>query len=345
LLEHGGKLRHAAQHYGIPLQQWMDLSTGLNPQSWPIAEVPVSAWARLPEDDDGLRETARQYYSAADCLPVAGSQAVIQILPQLYAQYKKQVRVGMLSPAYAEHAYAWQRAGFEVISLLADEIEMRLNQLDVVLIVNPNNPTGQTFELAQLLRWRQQLVARGGSLIVDEAFMDPTPEKSLVTYTDQKGLIVLRSLGKFFGLAGARVGFVFAESDLLYRLADILGPWPISGPSRIIASAALQDRDWHACTRKGLQQQSQRLARLLIDNGLPASGGTALFQWVETAHAESIHQQLARQAILTRFFTQPSSLRFGLPADEQQWQRLEVALNSLDLISCCLRRKTAGWAE
>jgi len=345
LLEHGGKLRRAAQRYGISLEQWMDLSTGLNPQSWPVAEVPVNAWARLPEDEDGLKETAGQYYGAADCLPVAGSQAAIQILPQLYAQHKKQVRVGMLAPAYAEHAYAWQRAGFEVVSLLADEIETQLNRLDVLLIVNPNNPTGHRFEPAQLLRWHRQLAVRGGSLIVDEAFMDPTPEKSLVNYTDQKGLIVLRSLGKFFGLAGARVGFVFAESDLLYRLAELLGPWPISGPSRIIAIAALQDRDWHARTRMGLQQQSQRLACLLTDKGLPPTNGTALFQWVETAAAESIHQQFARQAILTRLFTQPSSLRFGLPADEQQWQRLEMALNSLDLIACCLRRKTAGWAE
>ncbi len=330
MLEHGGKLRHAAQHYGIPLQQWIDLSTGLNPQAWPMPDIPASAWQRLPEDDDGLDNVAQYYYGAAHCLPVAGSQAAIQSLPQLYKLTGIKLRVGMLAPAYAEHAYAWRRAGFDIISLVASEIEAQVNRLDLLLIVNPNNPTGHTFEPVQLLRWHQQLASRGGSLIIDEAFMDPTPEKSLVTYTDQKGLVVLRSLGKFFGLAGARVGFVFAEPDLLYRLEELLGPWPVSGPSRIIASAALQDRGWHARTRKGLQQQSQRLARLLIDKGLSATGGTALFQWVETVDAESIYQQLARQAILTRLFSEPSSLRFGLPADEQQWQRLEMALIELD---------------
>ncbi len=330
MLEHGGKLRHAAQRYGIALDQWMDLSTGLNPQAWPVCDIPTSAWARLPEDEDSLIEIAQHYYGAANCLPVAGSQAAIQILPRLYTQHKNTLRVGMLTLAYAEHAHAWQSAGFKLILLAADEIETWLNQLDILLVVNPNNPTGHTFESAQLLNWHQQLSARGGSLIVDEAFMDPTPEKSLTPYTAQKGFVVLRSLGKFFGLAGARVGFVFAEPGWLDRLTELLGPWPISGPSRMIAAAALEDRIWQADMRKKLQRQGQRLAHLLTDNGLPVSGGTALFQWVETAQAESVHQQLARQAILTRLFTQPRSLRFGLPADEQQWHRLERALIELD---------------
>jgi len=333
LLEHGGKLRRAAQRYGISLERWIDLSTGLNPQAWPVADIPAGAWQRLPEDEDGLVEIAQEYYAAANCLPVAGSQAAIQALPQLYAINRIKLRVGMLSPAYAEHEYAWRRAGFDVIPLAANEIEAQVQRLDLLLIVNPNNPTGHMFEPAQLLRWHQQLALRGGSLIVDEAFMDPTPEKSLLTYTDQKGLVVLRSLGKFFGLAGARVGFVFAAPDFLHLLAELLGPWPISGPSRIIAGAALADRDWQARTRKRLEQQSQRLARLLTDKGLPATAGTALFQWVETAHAASLHQQLARQAVLTRLFAQPSSLRFGLPANEQQWQRLEMALSELNYMN------------
>ena len=336
MLEHGGKLRHAAQRYGIPLEQWMDLSTGLNPQAWPVSDIPASAWSRLPEDEDGLTEIAQHYYAAANCLAVAGSQAAIQTLPQLYAEHKDQYRVGMLAPAYAEHAYAWRRAGFEVSLLAVNEIEAQLNQLNVLLIVNPNNPTGHLFATAQLLRWHQQLAARGGSLIVDEAFMDSTPDESLAAYSNREGLIVLRSLGKFFGLAGARVGFVLAESNILDRLADVLGPWPISGPSRVIAVAALQDTDWHEQTRQWLVQQSQRLACLLEDKGLAVSGATALFQWVETTHAESIHQQLAQQGILTRLFEQPSSLRFGLPADEEQWQRFELALDGINETSFSL---------
>ncbi len=329
MLEHGGKLRHAAQQYNVPLSQWMDLSTGLNPHAWPVCEIPASAWLRLPEEEDGLSEIAGQYYGAENCLAVAGSQAAIQTLPQLYAQYKNHYRVGMLAPAYAEHAHAWQQAGFDIVALPVDEIESHLNKLNILLIVNPNNPTGHLFSPVQLLDWHQQLASRGGSLIIDEAFMDATAENSLAAYSHHKGLIVLRSLGKFFGLAGARVGFVLAAKNTLNQLADILGPWPISGASRIIAIAALQDVAWHQHSCRYLAQQGQRLHDLLAKQGLAPTGGTALFQWLKTPLAASIHQQLAAQGILTRLFTEPSSLRFGLPANETQWQRLELALMQL----------------
>ncbi len=334
MLEHGGKLRHAAQRYAIALDEWMDLSTGLNPQGWPVPDIPAEAWARLPEDDDDLRTLAQQYYGAAHCLPVAGSQAAIQILPQLYAQMKNPLFVGMLNPAYAEHAHAWRRAGFEVRLLTVAEIEAQLDQLDILLLVNPNNPTGHVFSPAQLLRWHQRLVLRGGSLIVDEAFMDATPDDSLAPYSDRDGLIVLRSLGKFFGLAGARVGFVLAAPDTLNRLKNILGPWPISGPSRVIAIAALQDTHWQAQTRQSLPRQGQRLKNLLQKYNLDPDGGTVLFQWLQTPLAESIYQQLAQQGILVRLFSEPLSLRFGLPANEMQWRRLESALAGLDELLC-----------
>jgi cobalamin biosynthetic protein CobC len=61
MLEHGGRLREAARRYGIPLDAWLDLSTGINPGPWPVPAIPVSAWARLPEDDDGLIDAARAY--------------------------------------------------------------------------------------------------------------------------------------------------------------------------------------------------------------------------------------------------------------------------------------------
>ncbi|VAX09904.1 L-threonine 3-O-phosphate decarboxylase [hydrothermal vent metagenome] len=329
MLEHGGKLRHAAQQYNIPLAQWMDLSTGLNPQAWPVCEIPASAWLRLPEEEDGLSEIAGQYYGAENCLAIAGSQAAIQTLPQLYAKQKNHYRVGLLAPAYAEHAHAWQQAGFNSVALSINNIETHLDQIDILLIVNPNNPTGHLFSPTQLLEWHQQLASRGGSLIVDEAFMDATPKNSLAAYSHHEKLIVLRSMGKFFGLAGARVGFVLAAKNTLNQLADILGPWPISGASRIIALAALQDVKWHQHSRRYLQQQGQQLHDLLSKQGLTPTGGTALFQWLQTPQAASIHQQFAKQGILTRLFSEPISLRFGLPANDTQWQRLELALLQL----------------
>ncbi len=324
-LEHGGKLREAARQYGRALDEWLDLSTGINPNGWPVPTVPAECWSRLPEEGDGLEQAARIYYGAEQLLAVAGSQAAIQTLPWL----RSRSRVAILTPGYNEHAHAWQRAGHQLTPVSADSIEATLAQQDVVVLIHPNNPTGACFSPEQLLAWHQQLAARGGWLVVDEAFMDTTPGQSLCRYSTRPGLIVLRSLGKFFGLAGVRVGFVVAEPSLLQLLADNLGPWTLAGPSRYIANMALQDLAWQQRARLTLQQQSERLMLLLARYGLAADGGTALFQWVRTEQAAFIHHALANEAILIRLFKTPASLRFGLPGNEQEWRRLEQALESV----------------
>lgn len=329
LLEHGGKLRQAAVRYGIALENWLDLSTGINPNGWQKALPPLSTWARLPEDDDGLHRVACAYYAAQDLLPVAGSQAAIQALPKLYAHR----RVAVLAPSYNEHAHAWQRAGHAVDLVCAAQLHTAIDDHDIVVIVNPNNPTGVCFDVAMLLDWQQRLAARGGCLMVDEAFMDGTPAQSLAAYSNREGLIVLRSLGKFFGLAGARVGFVLAAKKTLLALAQELGPWTISGPARWLATQALEDQAWQRIMRKQLKQQSQRLHTVLSAAQLMPDGGSCLFQSVATPQAAHIHAQLAGQGILTRLFKAPARLRFGLPADEQEWQRLQQALRALNIPS------------
>src|SRR5690606_5656258 len=151
---------------------------------------------------------------------------------------------------------------------------------------------------------------------VDEAFMDVTPEHSLCPYSARPGLIVLRSLGKFFGLAGARVGFVCAYPALLAQLHGVLGPWSVNAPARWVATSALTDRAWQDAARQRLGTDGVRLQALLTQHGLNPAGGCALFQWVRTPDAQDLHEALARQGILTRLFIKSSSLRFGLPGDE-----------------------------
>jgi cobalamin biosynthetic protein CobC len=329
LLEHGGRLRQAASRYGIPLSDWLDLSTGINPNGWPVPAVPSECWQRLPEDDDELLPAARRYYRNDSLLAVAGSQAAIQTLPLL----RPVSRVGVLHPAYAEHASGWRKAGHRLVTLDADveAIDAGLDALDVLILINPNNPTGKLWEKRQLLDWHERLSARGGWLLVDEAFMDGLPELSLSSLPVRPGLIVLRSVGKFFGLAGIRCGFVIAESALLQRLAEHLGPWAISHPGRYVTAKALADSEWQLTTAEALIAQGRRLQQLLIDAGWPPSGGCHLFQWLKTDNAAGIHDLLARQGILTRLFDAPASLRFGLPRDEAAWQRLALALAHLDI--------------
>lgn len=324
MLEHGGRLRRAAQEFGIPLESWLDLSTGISPHSWAVErahEIAPHRWSRLPEDEDGLAEAAQDYYGAA-ALPVAGSQAAIQTLPRLRAPS----RVLVLAPTYAEHEQAWRRAGHRVETLAPESVEQAIDSIDVLVLVNPNNPDGRRIERQRLLDWHARLSARGVWLIVDEAFVDATPDLSVLRANMPQGLIVLRSLGKFFGLAGARVGFVLAARPLRTALAEALGPWTLSGPSRALAAAALRDRPWQQVQRRRLHRDSARLRDLLGNYGLAAAGGTALFQWVPTGDADAVARALGRAGILVRRF-EGLGLRFGLPGLEADWRRFGWALS------------------
>lgn len=324
MLEHGGNLTLAAERYGIPIEEWLDLSTGINPNGYPIPGIPPAIWQRLPTDNDGLSAAACAYYGCQAALPSAGSQAVLQVLPKL----RQPGNVAMLTPMYKEHAHAWQRHGHQINTFASLLDEDALNNADVVLLCNPNNPTARQFSPPELLNLHAQLQKRGGWLIVDEAFMDATPENSIAQHAHLEGLFVLRSLGKFFGLAGARVGFLLAGQESLIKVQEEIGPWSLTGPSRFIAKQALSDHAWQQNTRTKLMANSHRLAILLAEHGLTPQAGTALFQYVPTKHAEVWQQELAKQGIWVRYFHETSTLRFGLPPDDA-WARLEHALKNL----------------
>ena len=323
MLEHGGRLRLAAKKYAIPLNQWLDLSTGINPNGWPVPALPAECWQRLPEDNDELLPAAQAYYQNTSILPVAGSQAAIQTLPLL----RPVCRVGLMHPAYAEHAAGWQKAGHHLQHIDTKNIESQLDRLDVLIIINPNNPTGKLHTPQQLLDWHAKLSRRGGWLIVDEAFIDSMPDYSLSPLPNRPGLIILRSIGKFFGLAGIRCGFVIAETKILHSLAEQLGPWAISHPARYVASKVLADKTWQQKTVIDLKLQTKRLRELLTENGWSPQGECDCFQWLKTDHAANIHVLLAQQGILTRLFKHPASLRFGLPKDEPALLRLAQTLS------------------
>lgn len=324
MLEHGGRLRKAALEYGIAEADWLDLSSGLAPWPFAVPEIAPRAWARLPETDDGLEQAACDYYGAAQVLPVAGSQMAIQLLPRL----RRAGKVGVLSPCYAEHAEAWRRNGYIVREVVEQEVDFYLDSFDVLVVVNPNNPTGLSLPPGRLLDWHTRLAQRGGWLVVDEAFMDNTPQQSLAPFAHQVGLIVLRSFGKFFGLAGVRLGFVLAERKLLKLLAEQVGPWAVSGPTRVVGQACLLDSAGHARQRQRTQEASERLALLLEVHGFKPQGGCALFQWLVTERAQALHECMARRGILLRLFSHNSSLRFGLPGEEADWTRLAQAFEA-----------------
>ena len=324
MLEHGGNLNDAVVRFGRPRAQWLDLSTGINPEPYPVPVLPADAWHRLPEPCPALTDAARNYYGAPHILPVAGSQAAIQALPRL----RPAGRVVVAAPAYAEHAHRWAVAGHAVCEVEYDRLQDEIETCDVMVVCNPNNPTGARVEPERLVAWAGQIARRGGWLIVDEAFADTTPETSVARWSDRPGLIVLRSTGKFFGLAGLRLGFVAAHPVLLQQLADALGPWAVSGPAQQIGLAALRDAAWQETMRVRLLQAGQRLQAMLAQQGI-RSQGCALYQWWPEARAQAFHEHMAERGIWARLFTRGAGgIRLGLPLHEADWRRLDEGLRA-----------------
>lgn len=311
---------------GVPETDWLDLSTGVNPHAWAAPTPPPECWYRLPDPHDGLHEAAASYYGTTALLPVPGSQAGLAMLPYLRAH----ARVGVVAPGYAEHGAAWARAGHEVVPLSASQLAGGAGTaFDVLVVINPNNPDGTYFAPETLLEWRTRIASRGGWMVVDEAFVDTTPGYSLAPYSPLPGLVVLRSVGKFFGLAGMRIGFAFGPDDLLRRLEEALGPWAVNGPARWVAREALADTGWQARMRARLAAEGERLEALLGRHFAQRIVGTPLFCTVLTPHAADIHEALARRGVLVRLLDRQDGLRFGLPPDEAGWERLEAALAAI----------------
>lgn len=325
MIAHGGRVREAAYRQGIALERWLDLSTGISPYAYPVRAVPLECWRRLPDGADDLIAAARRYYGARHVLPVAGTQAAIQVLPRLRAP----CRVVLPALTYAEHAHAWARHGHDVRRVAWERLDDAIGEADVLVVVNPNNPTGAVVSVERLQAWYAKLAARGGWLVIDEAYVDVEPVASMASLAGVPGLVVLRSLGKFFGLAGARVGFVLTEPRVLDALEEELGPWHVSNPAQHVATRALNDAGWQAAARARLLRATMRLHDVLARRGIETCG-TALFRWWADSRAPHLHAALMRNAVLTRLFDEDAGVgvRFGLPGADEQWAQLEEALDS-----------------
>jgi len=338
-MAHGGGIICAAQNSAIPIDQWVDLSTGINPNGWPVPTVPEEVWQRLPECNDGLEEAAQRYYAADNVIATAGSQSAIQALPQILAKGV----VWVPEEGYAEHAYWWNFYQHDVFfynpedihTLLADTSALTSLPFDTLLVINPNNPTTE-FRSKQDMTDLLAIIERFDKhLVVDEAFIDTQADQSMIPFSNSKSLIVLRSLGKFFGLAGIRCGFLFAHTQLLNNVSQLLGPWHIAKPSRWVATQALLDTPWQQGATEELKKLGLQLHNLFNDN-LPASelitSSNSDYFCSLTFHSSedmlTVYEKLLSQGILTRKFDQHARLRIGLPKNNAEWHRLALALVS-----------------
>ena len=317
--DHGGNIDAAIARFGGA--DWIDLSTGINRVPYPVRTLPQSAWTALPTKSAmaSLCAAARARYSLAPeaaLAPLAGAQGAIQLLPYLV----KRGRARVFGPTYNEHAAALIAAGWQVetVSNIAE-----IAGADLGVVVNPNNPGGQTFAPETLLDLRREV----GALLVDESFSDATPALSIAPHLGETGLFVLRSFGKFYGLAGVRLGFVLGAAPEISAIADMAGPWPVSGAAIELGTRALQDSSWIAATIDRLAQDCARMDEIAAKTGWTLVGGSALFRLYSCQNAAIAQEALARNQIWSRIFPWSETfIRLGLPGSETEWERVANAL-------------------
>ncbi|MDF3853400.1 threonine-phosphate decarboxylase CobD [Paracoccus sp. P2] len=316
--DHGGDIDKAASRFGRA--DWIDLSTGINRRPWPAGPLSPHALTALPTRADAARlcaaAAARFGCPQDQVLPLAGASAAIQLLPQVLAGR----RAAVLSPTYNEHAASLRAAGWEV----AEPTDpAALEGADLAVIVNPNNPDGREFPPAQIAA----IAATVGHLVVDESFADPRPDLSAAA-TRADNVTVLRSFGKFWGLAGLRLGFAIAAPDLLARLAERTGPWSVSGPALEIGAQALADAAWIDDTVVWLSEAALHLDQIVTPHW-PLVGGTHLFRLYDTPDAQAAHERLARAGIWSRIFPwHPRWIRLGIPGNRAEFDRVAGAFTA-----------------
>lgn len=307
--DHGGGLDRAIAQYGGQRTDWIDLSTGINPHAYPVSGLTAGDWAELPDHGafERLSGAARGFWNVpqrAAILPAPGASAIIARLPALTAAGTVQIT----PPTYNEHAAAFSAQGWKV---------RQDGPCDARVIVHPNNPDGRI--------WQEGDVS-APLTVIDESFCDVMPDQSLIHLADRPGVIVLKSFGKFWGLAGVRLGFAIGRPDMISRLNDLTGPWSVSGPALRIGTRALADTDWASATRKRLADEAARLDVLLTARGAKVAGGTSLFRLYKVDDASRWQEQLAQNHIWSRIFPYSDTyLRLGLPP-ANGWNRLEAAL-------------------
>lgn len=342
-INHGGQLQRASRDFERSAQDWLDLSTGISPWVWPVPSIPQEVWHRLPDAEDGLDQVAADYYATdpAAVLAVPGSQFALQSVPYCLPRGS----VAVPERGYGEHQLALQNAGHTLV-IYADaaslEALVRTQEVLHVLVINPNNPTGEGYSSAFLLSLLNELRGRNGYLLVDEAFADCVPAQSLAKHCPAQGLVVYRSLGKFFGLAGARLGFLLAERSIIQAVQERMGPWLVSHSARWLGARALADAAWQAQQRGRLLDAAQRWTAAL-ESSLPALtfNGTGLFVTGSgnSDYCAALYEALGHRAVLVRLFqpmNEQGMIRFGLPLTENVERALEAIAESAKECMCLL---------
>lgn len=358
---HGGNLVSASAHFDIPVEQWIDLSTGINPEHYPVDHLPLSSYCALPYISDEFLSAVTHYYTPAyiqkntnpkkilnHFLAVSGTQTAIQVLPTLLPAFP----ILLPEVGYQEYRQQWQHRALpthDYPSMDNDAAGLYIDQAikqqpqQHILVINPNNPTGIAFSKEQLFHWAKALDPQA-YLIVDEAFIDSAPDNSVLTKvlpSDMPdNIIVLRSFGKFFGLAGIRLGFIFANAAIIQQLEKAIGIWQVNGPAQAIAIAALNDSAWQQSNRTAIAKNAAFTQKLCttIQEKCERVIHSDLFSSYYFSHiqADHINHQLALAGILTRVILlndNKAILRIGVLSSQQTEKAKKISNHVSDTLN------------
>jgi cobalamin biosynthetic protein CobC len=329
---HGGQLENIKRAYPNQALPWIDLSTGISPYAYTVSDNDIRTidLKCLPQDHNCLTQAAYEYYGTKQLSVIPGSMWAIQMLPVIRKLTANDPRPVLLPrQGFNEHGKAWTGQGYNIETYERLPTLDQLNRAQVCIVINPNNPTGSLIEMAELTGILNILSASNAWLIVDEAFIDPYQnlKYSMSSQTNKEGLIVLRSFGKFFGLAGLRLGAILANKEIQIQVSMMLNNWSLSNVSQAIGQKAWQDKAWQAETKDKLIISGERLQTLFTKLNYKTVG-TVFFQTLYMANAKEFYQYLLSSGIYTRFLDKQDGVRFGLPSLESQWERLELVITS-----------------
>ncbi|MEP3347291.1 MAG: threonine-phosphate decarboxylase [Litoreibacter sp.] len=305
--DHGGGLDAAIAKYGGQRADWLDLSTGINPVPYPIGEIDAEAWTALPDSGafERLANAARKHWGVpegAEIVPAQGASALIAAMPHVFNGRS----VVIPTPTYNEHAAAFRAQGYDIAGAGAG----------LRVVIHPNNPDGRLWSTSEV----------SGPIVIDESFCDIAPADSHIQLAERPDTVVLKSFGKFWGLAGMRLGFAITTPKIAQKLRNEIGPWAVSGPALQIGARALEDHAWADTTRDRLAQDAERLDAVMLKAGAKIVGGTTLFRLYDVNDAAHWQDKLAKGHVWSRIFPYSDRwLRLGLPAPDR-WDQLEAAL-------------------
>jgi threonine-phosphate decarboxylase len=318
--DHGGNVFAVSRSLGVSPEDILDFSASINPlgPAQGVREALLTVFSRLAHYPDSdcteLREALAESHGVepANICVANGSTQLIYLLPRL-APGKRAL---VVAPAFSEYARALARDGWGVEQFVLDatdgfafplnRLEMSLrNGYDLLILGNPGNPTGRLYPISVVEAIHRLCRAAGCFLILDEAFMDFCEEGSAKHHAaEREGILVLRSLTKFYALPGVRVGYAIGKTSIIARLALSREPWSVNIFAQAAGLASLADAGYAAATMKLILLEREHLfAGLAAIPGLSPFSSAANYLLVEIVRgpsASELAERLLARLILIR---------------------------------------------